>query len=183
MEEIIGMELRQGERIATYVARLTEIERKLQDQEEPLSAWMVLYFLLRGVTRQYPTLVTMLKMQEAKFDAAVTALKNEEERMRMDRGRGGAPSTSSTAPHDTAHFATAHGSSGQLVCFTCETDGQVKFDCPRNRNKKRCFGCKRIGHTQQECRSTSAPRDHEAMTMLAQEEYGQTPYSQRDWEF
>ena len=126
MEEIIQMELKQGERIATYVAR---------DRAEAAGpggaalGWMVLYFLLRGVTRQYPTLVTMLKMQEAKFDAAVTALKNEEERMRMDRGRGGAPSTSSTAPHDTAHFATAHGSSGQLVCFTCEKDGHVKFDC------------------------------------------------------
>jgi hypothetical protein len=118
-----------------------------RSKEREISGTMALFVLLRGVTSRFPTLVTLLKMREdLTFDAAVDALKNEEERQKADgsdddrSGRGG-----------RAYFVSGGGAKKETRrCHECGEVGHMKYSCP----KVECARCKRNGHLAANCRAT-----------------------------
>jgi hypothetical protein len=139
LERLFGTQLKANESIAQYVARLTEIERKLRAQGEQVSESIMVYLLLKGLTASYTSIVQLMKMKDKiEFTETVEALKNEEERQATSNG-------------GTQH-ANATERSLKKGCFTCGAHEHIKFDCPQNTNKKHCNKCRRIGHTSQECR-------------------------------
>ena len=140
------MQLIRSESVSLYVSRLIAVDRKLQEQgEQPQSASILLFVLLRGLPSEFATVVTLLKMREKlTFDEAVEAIKNEEENMKMG---------SRKKKEETALFAAKGGASG-FRCFTCNESGHVQYNCPQNGGKKPCTRCRRVGHVVAECRAT-----------------------------
>jgi gag-polypeptide of LTR copia-type len=144
LERLFGTQLRGNESIASYVARLTEIERRLRAQGEQVSESIMVYLLLKGLPPSYTSIVQLMKMKEKlEFTETVEALKNEEERQNVSRN---------TLPGGTEHANAAelHLKKG---CFSCGSHEHIKYNCPLNSKKKHCDRCHRIGHTSQECRS------------------------------
>lgn len=162
MEKLFSLQMNSGERVALYVARLTEIDRKLKEQEEPVSPSMLLFVLLRGVGENFSTVVTFLKMKEKlTFDEAVESLKNEEERMEMDYG------SHMKNMEESAHYVGAPKGkykvdskrSRGLSCFTCGQSGHIKWNCPKNAGKKKCTRCHRVGHDLGQCRAVTMEQE------------------------
>lgn len=146
LERLFGTQLKANESMASYVARLTEIERRLRAQGEQVSESIMVYLLLKGLPSSYTSIVQLMKMREKlEFTETVEALKNEEERQNVTR---------STEGNSTAHANAAE----QLKkgCFSCGAHDHIKYNCPLHSKKKRCDKCHRIGHTAQECRTQSA---------------------------
>jgi hypothetical protein len=147
IEKFFAMKQGSGEAVNVYVARLQETEHRLKEQGEQISGTMALFVLLRSATSRFPTLVTLLKMREdLTFDAAVDALKNEEERQKADgsdddrSGRGG-----------RAYIASGGGAKKETRrCHECGEVGHMKYSCP----KVECARCKRNGHLAANCRAT-----------------------------
>jgi len=148
LEQLFGTQLKviDHETIASYVARLTELERRLRAQGEQISEGIMVYMLLRGLPAPYTSIVQLMKMKEKlEFTEAVETLKNEEERQGI----------SNHNERQTNHHADAaterHLPKG---CFACGAHDHIKSNCPLHSNKKHCEKCHRIGHTTQECKMT-----------------------------
>jgi len=141
LERLFGTQLRTGESVTSYVARLTEMERRLRAQGEQVSEGIMVYLLLKGLPSSYTSIVQLLKMKEKlEFTEAVEALRNEEEGQKVSQ--------------DTEHHANAT----ELLkkgCFTCGAHDHIKFNCPLNGKKKHCSKCHRVGHLAQECRMST----------------------------
>lgn len=138
LEHLFGTQLLAKETIASYVARLTELERRLRAQGEQVSESIMVYLLLRGLTPPYTSIVQLLKMKDnIEFTETVETLKNEEERQQGTKA---------------IEHANAVERQLQKGCFSSGSHSHVKFNCPLNSNKKRCENCRRIGHTKRECR-------------------------------
>jgi len=148
IERVFASEMTRGMSVTLYVSHLTGLDRKLQEQgEAPLSSSILLYLLLRGLPSPFQTVVTLLKMREKlTFDEAVEALKNEEERLKL----GTTPNSKKREEHAALFAGRANGG-----CFTCNQNGHVQYDCPMNKNKKRCTRCRRVGHKLTECRAVT----------------------------
>jgi hypothetical protein len=190
-ERLFSLVLGRTESIALYVARLTDIERKLKEQDENISQSILLFVLLRGVSHSYATLVTLLKMKEVlTFNEAVEALKNEEERMGLG-GVGKRVGNSSGSTVDIVvedHVAayvdrgrTNKNMSSGMKCFNCGLSGHIRFNCPRNKGKPKCERCHRIGHVASGCRAIST--EHEYAAAALSEVYGKEEESDEedDW--
>jgi len=145
LERLFGMQVQKGETIAGYVARLTEIERRLRAQGEQVSEGIMVYMLLRGLPASYTSIVQLIKMKDKlEFVETVESLKNEEERQACAQ-----PGGSSAQPR---HQANGAETNSKRRCFTCGAVGHVKFNCPRNASKPKCQKCFRVGHESTECR-------------------------------
>ena len=145
IERFFSMEQARGERVSVYVARVTEVAHKLAEQGEELSDTMQLFVLLRGVTRSFPTLVTLLKMKEnVTFQDAVEAIKNEEERSRMDEKRNG-----TEVSFFTREQRQKEQTAGERRCHECNEKGHLRHSCP----KIKCHRCDRNGHVAAHCRA------------------------------
>lgn len=158
LEQLFAFQLLRGETIAAYVARLMEMERKLKEQDEPVSESILAYVLLRGLPDAYASTVQWIKLQQdtVELQDIIESIRNEEERQRTGtlhgiRGAG--------TPAHGAHAAT-NGPSA--VCYTCGKPGHKKFDCPSNADRKKCSNCKRVGHSESECRHST----HKAHTAV-----------------
>ena len=146
IERFFSMEQARGERVSVYVSRVTEVAFKLAEQGEKLSDTMQLFVLLRGVTRSFPTLVTLLKMKEnLTFQEAVEAIRNEEERSRMDEKRNG----SNEVSFFSREVRGKEQSAGDRRCHECNEKGHLRHSCP----KIKCHRCDRNGHLAAHCRA------------------------------
>ena len=188
-ERLFSLVLGRTESIALYVARLTEIERKLKEQDEKISDSILLFVLLRGVSHSYATLVTLLKMKEAlTLEEAMEALKNEEERLGLGGGskKGGhsSGSTVDVVVEDVAAYVdrgrTGKNMSTGMKCFSCGLGGHIKFNCPRNKGKPKCDRCHRVGHLASGCRAVSS--EHEYAAAALSEVYGREEESESESE-
>lgn len=172
IEQLFTIQLTRGENVNLLVARLTDLQRKLADQEEVISETILLFILLRSVSRQYPTLVTLLKMKDTlKFDDAVEALKNEEERTKMDT-RGG--------DQETMHYMHSGTKKEERRCHNCNKVGHLNFQCP----EKKCHRCNRNGHVASNCRASFPAKktqadDEEEEAQMMREEFDEAYGS--DW--
>ena len=170
IEKLFSLKMESSESVALYVARVQALKRKLAEQEETVSDMILLYVLLRGLPSRFGTLVTLLKMKDVLVLSEVEeALKNEEERQRTGAGNMASNHEERGGGEDQAHFVGVGGKGkfrkqgmrrfggagdgNDNGCFTCGEDGHVKYNCPENKNKKRCDRCLRVGHTSQECRA------------------------------
>ena len=172
IERFFSMEQARGERVSVYVSRVTEVAHKLAEQGEKMSDAMQLFVLLRGVTRSFPTLVTLLKMKEdLTLIDAVEAIKNEEERAKMDERRNGRG--------DVLLFTRAERekekekSGGDRRCHECGEKGHLRHSCP----KIKCHRCERNGHVAAHCKATwpakkkkkEEEEEEEAMIVMQQQ--------------
>jgi len=171
IERFFSMEQARGERVSVYVSRVTEVAHKLAEQGEKMSEAMQLFVLLRGVTRSFPTLVTLLKMKEnLTLIDAVEAIKNEEERTKMDERRSGG--------NDVLLFTRTERekqkSGNDRSCHECGEKGHLRHSCP----KIQCHRCERNGHVAAHCKATWPAKkkstkkedeeEEEAMIMMQQ---------------
>lgn len=153
LERLFNIRFQHGETIATYVARLTEIERKLKEQGEEISESILTYLLLRGLPESYTSIVQLIKLKEVlTLKEAVDLLRNEEERQEVKNGHTVSGDASESA---VVTAAAAAAITSQKRCFTCGQSSHIKYDCPRNRDKPKCTKCRRVGHTARECRDES----------------------------
>jgi hypothetical protein len=141
LEQLFAFVMTSGESVAAYAARLLELERRLKEQDESVSESILAYVLLRGLPERYASTVQWIKMQQedAELKDIITIVRNEEERQQAGRAQRSAP-------------AAAHAAHVEGACYTCGAPGHKKYDCPSNANQKKCSNCKRIGHTESECR-------------------------------
>jgi len=142
--------MQRNDSIASYVAHLTEIERKLHAQEEKISESILIYVLLRGLPSTFTSIVQLIKMKEKlEMKETIELLKSEEER----QGINTKGNINGSGQQKTASGMHAHSSSdsGDRHCFTCGATGHMKFECPRNNGEKKCNNCHRVGHTEDEC--------------------------------
>jgi hypothetical protein len=150
IERLFSMEQGRSESVSVYVSRVTEVEQRLREQGEEVSGAILLYVLLRGVTRAYPTLVTLLKMKDAlTFDEAVEAIKNEEERTKMDVRR---ENQSGGGTDHTVYMARTEKSKtggDERRCHECGDKGHLRNRCPQTV----CHRCERTGHVAANCRA------------------------------
>lgn len=153
IEQLFHMKLFSNEGVNMYIARLAELERKLLEQEEKISSSIMLFVLLRGLSSEYDTLVTLLKMKEnLSYDEAVDAIKNEEERMKVSMKHKNKSSFRSGSSNEES--AQAVFSNPNSNCFTCHKSGHQMYDCPSNKGVKKCSRCRRLGHELSKCRAT-----------------------------
>jgi hypothetical protein len=165
MEMLFKIRLMRSESVALYVSRLTEVERKLASQGERIGGAQMLFLLLRGVERAYPTLVTLLKMNDAlTFEGAVIACENEEERQRMSGGGGGGFGSSRAGSEESFHVSASVKKMVKeaRTCYGCNKIGHVKKDCPQ----VKCMRCRGHGHMAAACRATQPVDEDEVNAML-----------------
>ena len=146
IERFFSMEQARGERVAVYASRVTEVAHKLAEQGEKMSETIQLFVLLRGVTRTFPTLVTLLKMKEdLTLLDAIEAVKNEEERSKMDERRNGTDVMLFTREKEKSG-----GGGDRRSCHECGEKGHLRHNCP----KVKCHRCDRNGHVAAKCKAT-----------------------------
>jgi len=152
LEQLFSLQMQRNDSIASYVAHLTEIERKLHAQEENISESILIYVLLRGLPSTFTSIVQLIKMKEKlEMKETIELLKSEEERQGIHtKGNGNGQGQQKPASGMHAHTTTS-SSSGDRPCFTCGATGHKKFECPRNKGEKKCNNCHRVGHTEGEC--------------------------------
>jgi hypothetical protein len=68
---------------------------------------------------------------------------------------GGAGSSHARGPASHAggrnHGGSGGGNGAARLCYACDSPDHIAFDCPKNRNQKRCMSCRRLGHTDVQC--------------------------------
>jgi uncharacterized membrane protein YgcG len=190
IESLFTLKMEGGESINLYAARVTEMNRKLAEQEEIISNTVLLFVLLRGLPSRYDTIVTLLKMKEMVWLDVIEALKNEEERQKnaVDREEQGHYAKESRRGGNSGGGSGGGGGTGTGqpgTCFTCGKTGHIKFHCPKNAGKKKCSRCHRVGHTAQECRSVSdaATQEEQSSYAMAEEQArrAQASWNDEDW--
>jgi hypothetical protein len=148
IERLLSMRLSRSESVSLYVARVTDVVRRLAEQEESIGAATQLYVLLRGAQDSFPTVVTLLRMRDAlTFDEAVDALKNEEERRQVATGASarGVLTVGQEESEEQAHYVRGGGkkkSKDGRRCYSCGKTGHMKQACPA----VECRRCLRRGH-------------------------------------
>jgi len=152
LEQLFSLQKRKEESISSYVAQLTQLERKLGAQGEAISESILIYVMLRGLPNSYITITQLIKMKE-KLDMKETIelLKSEEERqsthgiihMKVNNDNGTMVSgmNAQVSNKDISH----------LTCYTCNQYGHKKYDCPNNKSKLKCNLCKKVGHRERNC--------------------------------
>ena len=164
LEQLFGTQLIQKgnerESMASYVARLTELERRLRAQGEQVSESIMVYLLLKGLPNSYTSIVQLMKMKETLgFNEAVESLKNEEERQNVKKVSGVGGAELSLLQAANAVMSTLPTRQLEKGCFSCGAHDHIKYNCPMNQNKKHCEKCHRVGHTAKECKMATHHAD------------------------
>lgn len=157
-EMLFNIKMIESESINLYIARLTEMDVKLKQQQENLSESVLLYVLLKGLTSNYTTVVQLLKMQEnLVFKDVVEKLRNEEERQKVSSKGNSSSIRSKESGSGSGVIVEASNvktgaASLKYRCYTCGQRGHIKYDCPYNQSRERCDLCKRVGHSSRDCK-------------------------------
>lgn len=161
-EMLFNIKMEGSETINLYIARLTEMDVKLKQQQENLSESVLLYVLLKGLTSNYTTIVQLLKMQDdLVFKDVVDKLRNEEERQKVAGKVNTAIKSAKDDNNSTSRVimeasnlsvSKTGASRSKYRCYTCGERGHIKYDCPYNQSRDRCDHCKRVGHSIGECK-------------------------------
>jgi Trp operon repressor len=164
-EILFSIKMMESESINLYVARLTELDVRLKQQQENLSEGVLLYILLKGLLGSYTTVVQLLKMNEnLGFQDVVEKLRNEEERQKVSKKVGGGYVPKSNGIDNQISLeassvsARTSASRSTYRCYTCGEKGHIKYDCPYNKSRERCDHCKRVGHSTSNCKDEHALR-------------------------
>jgi hypothetical protein len=129
LERLFGTQLTAKETLVSYVARLTELERRLRAQGEIVSESVMVYMLLKGLPVAYTSIVQLIKMKdEVKFSEAVEMLRSEEERQTTASG-------SSNGHSGVAHHGDAAETQLKKGCYKCGKHDHIKANCPLLKNK------------------------------------------------
>lgn len=176
IEKLFPVEMENVESVSLYVARIQGLRRKMADQDETISDTILLFILLRGLPSRFETLVTLLKMKELVLVDVVEALKNEEERQKgqeeYESAHFAGPGGKGKFKGMNRHGKEREGDGNGVSCFTCGGSGHIKYNCPENKNKKKCSLCHRIGHVPSECRATNKAE---------QGNFAQSDSEEEDW--
>ena len=128
--------------------------------------------LLKGLPASFDPVVPSLRLQAKtlSFDDMVTHLEDHQESVQIKERK------ESAAAEEAASYARDHGARpqqqrygrssgggagqsrgygggnpGRRLCYDCDSPSHVAFDCPKNRDAKKCSLCRQLGHVDKQC--------------------------------
>ena len=167
------------EEFDSYRARMTTILMKLKEMNETVSPALQRYVLLKGLPKEFDSLVQTLKVNDAmSFEETCTHIKDtcESKKLKTKSSTSGNDSESSSDDSDSSSDDGGHintlakqktkrkpggpTKTGARPCFTCGKSGHVTVDCPI-RKSFFCNKCKKKGHLYKECKKVDSEENEE----------------------
>jgi gag-polypeptide of LTR copia-type len=166
--QLYNNRLLSSETIDMYISRIKQLVLSLSDMGSQLSNDELLYVLFKGLPDSYRSLVDTLSTNDKlQFEEACTFIRDRQERISLDDEESEHRAlhvNDSNSNQNTSRYTSSKNNSSNIVnqakpnkaniiakCETCKQAGHAPYYCPRNKNKKRCDYCRRVGHNQQEC--------------------------------
>ena len=196
-DELHGEKLASGESIDAYVARIQGLSVLLTDMGETLSDGLLKTVLLKGLPASFDPVVPSLRLQAKtlSFDDMVTHLEDHQESMQIkDRKESAAAEEAASYVRDhgarpqqqrygrssgggAGHSrGNGNGNSARRLCYDCDSPSHIAFDCPKNRDAKKCSLCRQLGHVDKQCQR---PRRGRGAFEQQQRQQQQQPQRQR----
>lgn len=136
MTKLTGLKMEQGETISDYLIRGEELQMDLQEVGESVSDAMFKAIVLKGLSRDYDNIVTLMNHGEEKGYPDI-----KQNLINFANNKSGNSS------------ASAFMSGKNFKCNNCNKAGHKEADCrqPR-RSQTKCYNCEKTGHMARDCR-------------------------------
>jgi transposase InsO family protein len=160
--KLLSTRMKSGQLYLAYHTEIMETVRALKGMQVSLTDEEVVHHLLTGLTPAFDQVRSFLQMtNESNLNKVHQHLVQHAERLVIDGHTIEAESTffgrssSGGGRQFGNRFNQGSNSSNRSSrdCFTCGKSDHLAFDCPQNKDKKRCNFCRAIGsHVENECR-------------------------------
>jgi hypothetical protein len=138
--KLTSLKMEHNETMSDYLTRAEDMQMDLEEVGEAMSKTMFTSVVLKGLSRDYENLVTVINYGDKKdFDTMKQDLLNF--------------ANSKPAPATSA-FHSAGGKPNNLKCFNCKKIGHRQADCTEKKTSE-CFNCGKTGHMARDCRQGS----------------------------
>jgi hypothetical protein len=140
---LYNCKMKKTESFDSYLAGLKDLISRLEDMKEKISNSEAIFILLNGLPSDYSSIVSAMEINDKiTFNIACENIRNYQEKLKLAEQSDMAKALGGTAML-----------TGKITCFTCGEEGHKSYKCIRNKDKKKCENCRKIGHSTDECKS------------------------------
>ena len=139
LQSLTNLKLMPGESVTDYLIRAEDIKLNLGEVGEPVSDQMMCSVVLKGLTKEYDSFVTVVN-----YGSVVKEFAN----IKRDLINYASDRMKECGENVTALFGGHSGT--EMRCFLCKQIGHKKTDCPQ-KTQIVCHKCNKKGHIAKYC--------------------------------